>query len=105
LTPSLGKSRDLKDYVGELLKFHCKEDLYHKLKAWEIPKFPVDGKMLKDSGCPSGKIMGTVISKLKEHWVNDEFKTKPEELMKHLPKIFEELNIIDGKVVKKQKLQ
>lgn len=93
----------MKDYVEELLKFHCKHDLYHALKNWEIPRFPVDGNSLKENGCPNGKIMGVVINKLKERWVEDEFKTSKDDLLLSLPKIFEDLNIVDGKLVKKAK--
>lgn len=87
------------------MKYHCKADLYHALKNWEIPRFPVDGNTLKDNGCPSGKIIGVVMSKLKEHWVEEEFKSSKEDLLKHLPKIFDDLNIVDGKLLKKAKTE
>lgn len=99
----LGKPKDSKEYVEELLKLHCRNDLYQELKVWKIPRFPVDGTTLKQSGCPSGKIMGVVINKLKEYWIKDEFKSTMEELVKHLPKIYDDLNIVDGKLVKKAK--
>lgn len=47
--------------------------------------------------------MGVVINKLKEIWVKNEFKSTSEELVGHLPKIYEELNIVDGKQIKKPK--
>lgn len=98
-----GKPKDVREYVEELIKLHCKNDLYEKLKVWEIPRFPVDGATLKQNGCPTGKIMGIVISKLKEHWIKDEFKSTKEDLVSHLPKIYDDLNIVDGKLVKKAK--
>lgn len=100
---TFGKPRDIKDYVEELLKFHGKLELHEKLKNWEVPRFPVDGSTLKQHDCPSGKVMGVVITKLKEIWVKNEFKSTPEELIAHLPKVYEELNIVDGKLVKKPK--
>ncbi len=100
----MGKTKDIKEYVEELLKFHCKEDLYFALKDWTIPTFPVNGTCLKDNGCPSGKIMGIVMNKLKEYWVENNFEASKEKLLVHLPKIFESLNIKDGKLVKKAKV-
>lgn len=102
---TLGKPKEIKDYVEELLKFHGKWELHAKLKSWNVPRFPVDGTTLKANNCPSGKIMGTVLSKLKEEWVKDEFKSTVDELLAHLPKILEELNVVDGKQVKKAKTQ
>lgn len=103
LQSGFGKPKDIKEYVEELLKLHCRNDLYEQLKVWEIPRFPVDGATLKQNGCPSGKIMGIVIEKLKEQWTKDEFKSTREELVSHLPRIYEDLNIVDGKLVKKAK--
>jgi hypothetical protein len=100
-----GKPKEIKEYVGELLKFQSKWELYEKLKNWTIPRFPVDGATLKQQNCPGGKIMGFVIVKLKEVWVRNEFKSTKEELVACLPEIFEELNIVDGKQVKRAKTQ
>lgn len=96
-----GKPRDTKDYVEELLKFHCKWELYTKLKSWDVPRFPVTGKLLIEHNCPDGKVMGVIINKLKAIWVQNEFKPTAEELLAKLPKVLEELNIVDGKQVKK----
>lgn len=100
----MGKTKDVKDYVLELLKYHCKGDFYHALKDWKIPRFPLNGNDLTQNGCPSGKIMGVVMNKLKEVWVENEFRASKEDLIKSLPKIFDDLNIVDGKLVKKAKI-
>lgn len=100
----LGKPKDTKDYVLELLKLQCKAELYNKLKTWEIPQFPINGTILKEHACPVGRAMGQVMMKLKEIWTQEEFKSTKEDLLKHLPQIYENLNIIDGKVVKKAKM-
>ncbi|XP_070505580.1 CCA tRNA nucleotidyltransferase 1, mitochondrial isoform X2 [Chironomus tepperi] len=97
----VGKPKDVKEYVEEFLKFLCKKDLYEKLKEWEIPRFPIDGATLKKHGCPSGKIMGVIFCRLKEIWAKNEFKSTSDELLIELPKILNELNIVDGKQVKK----
>lgn len=101
---TLGRPHVTKEYVEELLKFHNKWELYGKLKNWQVPKFPVSGNMLKQNGCPQGRTIGRVISKLKEVWIQHEFKSTAEDLLKHLPAILEELNIVDGMPVKKPKL-
>jgi tRNA nucleotidyltransferase (CCA-adding enzyme) len=102
---TVGKPREIKEFVEELLKFLGKWELHQKLKDWKVPRFPVDGNILKSHNCPSGKIMGTIINKLKEEWVKNEFKPSADELLLSLPKILEELNIVDGKQVKKPKTQ
>ena len=102
---TIGKPRDIKDYVEELLKFHGKWDMHDSLKNWEVPRFPLDGTTLKQHNCPSGKILGVIINKLKEEWIRNEFKSTADELLSHLPKVFEELNIVDGKQVKKSKTE
>jgi hypothetical protein len=98
-----GKPREIKEFVEELLKFHGKWEMHEMLKNWQVPRFPVDGTLLKSQNCPTGKIMGTIITKLKEEWVKNEFNSTAEELLTHLPRILEELNIVDGKQVKKPK--
>ncbi|CRK98759.1 CLUMA_CG012009, isoform C [Clunio marinus] len=100
-----GKIKDIKEYVEELLKLHCKLDLHQKLKEWTVPRFPVTGSLLLQNNCPTGKIVGVVLNKLKVIWVESEFKLTSEELLEHLPQIFKDLNIVDGKLVKKPKTQ
>lgn len=100
---TIGKPKDMKTYVEELLKFHYKWELYDKLFNWQVPKFPIDGATLKQHNCPSGKLMGIIINKLREVWVKNEFKSTSEELVTLLPEIYEDLNIVDGKQVKKSK--
>jgi len=101
----MGKPRDVKDYVEELLKLVGKWELLTELKNWEVPRFPVDGATLKANGCPQGRLMGSIIDKLKVEWVKAEFKSTTEELLAHLPRILEELNIVDGKPSKKPKVK
>lgn len=101
---TIGSPREIKNFVLELLKYHGKFELYKQLKDWDIPKFPVDGASLKDRGCPTGKLMGSVINRLKVIWVKNEFKSSKEELLEQLPAVLLELNIVDGKQIKKPKI-
>lgn len=100
---TIGKPKEIKEFVEELLKFHGKWEIYKALKSWSVPRFPIDGSILKSKNCPTGKLMGTILNKLKEEWVKSEFKTTKNELLAHLPEILDELNIVDGKQVKKPK--
>lgn len=101
---TIGKPRDMKIFVEELLKYHGKFDFYNQLKSWEIPRFPVDGNSLKEKGAPAGKVLGKIINRLKEIWAKNEFKSTKEELLEYLPEVLKELNIEDGKQVKKPKI-
>lgn len=101
---TFGRPRDIKDYVEELLKFEGKWKMYEQLKKWEVPKFPVDGNMLKQKGCPQGRVIGNIMNELKKVWIKNEFKSTSDEILEHLPKVLEELNIVDGKPIKKPKL-
>ncbi|XP_055921771.1 CCA tRNA nucleotidyltransferase 1, mitochondrial [Eupeodes corollae] len=81
-----------RDFVEELLKYSGSLDLYKQLKSWQIPAFPVTGNMLKEKNCPVGKKMGTIMSKLKLIWAQDDFQTSSQDLLEvHLPTILAEL--------------
>uniref|UniRef100_A0A1I8PR30 Poly A polymerase head domain-containing protein n=1 Tax=Stomoxys calcitrans TaxID=35570 RepID=A0A1I8PR30_STOCA len=82
-----------KDYVEQLLKYKNKTELYKSLKAWNMPRFPVNGNHLKERGCPKSKKMGLVIDQLKIIWAESNFKISADDLLdKHLPSILESLN-------------
>ncbi|XP_059619256.1 CCA tRNA nucleotidyltransferase 1, mitochondrial [Phlebotomus argentipes] len=86
---TIGKLSEMRSFVEQLLMYHNKKDLQQLLSQWEIPRFPVNGSVLKEHGCPSGRSMGIVMSALKEIWANEEFKSTTEDLLKHLPGILE----------------
>lgn len=101
----LGQPKLLKEYVLELLKYHGKWDLHDELKNWEIPRFPVNGSMLKSHDCPVGQKMGIVMNKLKEEWVKSHFTLNADELLAHLPKILDEIRDSDKMHMKRQKVK
>lgn len=88
---SVGHPKTLKEYAIELLKLHGKWDLMDELKLWQIPRFPLNGSVLKAHNCPGGPKMGYVMNKLKEEWAKGNFESNAEELLAHLPKILEEV--------------
>lgn len=46
------KISDAKDYVKEVLKYNGKLQLLSELEGWTIPRFPINGNMLKDANVP-----------------------------------------------------
>ncbi|XP_053613759.1 CCA tRNA nucleotidyltransferase 1, mitochondrial isoform X2 [Plodia interpunctella] len=85
------KQKDAVEYVKEVLKYRGDENLLEKFNKWEIPRFPVSGKVLKDNNVPPGKMYGIIISKLKEIWVDNEYAQTADDLVKFLPTVMEEL--------------
>lgn len=84
------KQKDAVDYVKEVLKYRGDEKLLNEFNNWEIPKFPVNGKILKENGVPPGKMYGPIISKLKDLWIENNYKHTTEDLVKIIPSVIEE---------------
>lgn len=84
------KQKDAIEYVREVLKYRGDEELLQKFNKWEVPRFPVGGKILKDNGVPPGKMYGPIINKLKKIWIENEYKHTADDLVKHIPDILEE---------------
>ncbi|XP_018322908.1 CCA tRNA nucleotidyltransferase 1, mitochondrial [Agrilus planipennis] len=82
----LGKGKDIKDYVIQVLKYN-NSPYIQDFESWIPPKFPVTGTMLKDYGVESGKFMGAVLSELKEIWAESKFNKTIDELLKDVPHI------------------
>ncbi|XP_037876230.1 CCA tRNA nucleotidyltransferase 1, mitochondrial isoform X2 [Bombyx mori] len=78
------------EYVREVLKYRGDEELLKRLDNWEIPRFPVSGKTLKECGVPVGKMYGRIINKLRDAWIDSEYKMTEKDLMSYLPNIIEE---------------
>lgn len=85
-----GKTGNMKSYVCELLKCKQKYNLAEEMEKTTIPRLPVTGEMLKDQ-VPERKMMGVVIKKLKDIWLDTNFEMSAEELMKEVPRIVSEL--------------
>lgn len=78
------------DYVTEVLKYRGEESLLKQFQSWVIPRFPITGKILKDNGVPPGKMYGPIIGKLKNIWIDNEYKQTAEDLVKFIPSIIGE---------------
>ncbi|XP_011860796.1 PREDICTED: CCA tRNA nucleotidyltransferase 1, mitochondrial isoform X2 [Vollenhovia emeryi] len=79
----------LQDYVKELLRYHGAMQLLDEFERWTIPKFPVNGDMLKS--VPIHQMIGSVLGQLKKIWIDADFKLTGEQLMEHVPGIVGEL--------------
>ncbi|EFN80080.1 CCA tRNA nucleotidyltransferase 1, mitochondrial isoform X2 [Harpegnathos saltator] len=80
-----------REYVKEILKYQGAMELLDEFEKWVIPKFPINGIMLKDL-VPHPKMIGKVITELKKIWINDDFKNTNSELIDHVPCIINRLN-------------
>lgn len=73
-----------------MLKYRGEEALLKEFRRWEIPRFPITGKILKENSVPPGKMYGPIIGKLKDIWIDNEYKQTGEDLVKFIPGIIEE---------------
>ncbi|XP_072761725.1 CCA tRNA nucleotidyltransferase 1, mitochondrial isoform X2 [Anoplolepis gracilipes] len=79
-----------REYVKEVLRYRGAIDLLNELEQWKIPKFPINGVMLKEH-VPTPKLTGPVIAKLQKLWVDEDFKLTGEQLLEHVPSILNDL--------------
>ncbi|XP_063539129.1 CCA tRNA nucleotidyltransferase 1, mitochondrial [Cydia strobilella] len=86
------KQKDAVDYVREVLKYRGDEKLLEEFNRWEIPRFPMSGKILKDNGVPPGKMYGAIISKLKDVWIDNNYMQTADDLAKLIPVIIEKID-------------
>lgn len=58
-------------------------DLYHALRNWQIPQFPINGKDLLKRNVPAGRQMSNILMQLKLIWADSDFQLTSEELLNH----------------------
>lgn len=89
---SFNKPKDTKEWVQEVLKYRNDTKLLEELEKWEIPKFPLSGKVLMNEyNLKAGRFVGEIIKQLKLHWAENGFDMTTEDLLKAAPKIIEEV--------------
>jgi len=84
------KVQDVQEFVCELLRYKGSLKLLEDFKNWNPPKFPINGHDLKPH-VPHGKIIGRVLTSLKKIWLDDDFKSSSEDLLKQVPEILAQL--------------
>ncbi|XP_047114688.1 CCA tRNA nucleotidyltransferase 1, mitochondrial [Schistocerca piceifrons] len=87
------KAPDCRDYAREVLKYRGDHQLLAEFDSWELPRFPLNGNMLREKGVPGGKITGLVMKQLKEIWIESDFNMSPEDLLAQIPAIANTLGI------------
>lgn len=91
LVKSKSKQKDVKEWILEVLKYSNSPHI-EEFRNWDVPKFPVNGIMLKDAGVEAGRFMGHIMNELKYFWADHEFDVSAEELMKLVPDIRNKLS-------------
>ncbi|PNF36518.1 CCA tRNA nucleotidyltransferase 1, mitochondrial [Cryptotermes secundus] len=90
---SKGKTHDTKEWVCEVLKYRGDQTLLKEFEQWSVPRFPLNGYMLKEKGAPGGKGLGQVVDILKKHWVESDFNMSSEDLLQLLPHVLCEMGV------------
>lgn len=89
LIHSTGRCEIYREYVKEVLRYCGAIELLDEIEQWKIPKFPINGNMMKKH-VPNLKI-GLVLKKLKQIWIDEDFKLTIDQLLEHIPSILSEL--------------
>lgn len=84
------KVSDVQEWTCELFKYQGNNKLLNLLQNWKIPKFPVNGNMLLKEGFKRGPKLKIILDRLKELWIDSDFKMTTEELLAEIPSILEE---------------
>lgn len=86
LVGSKSKTNDVREWILEVMKYN-NFAFREEFANWPIPKFPINGIMLKEAGVDPGRTMGNVMSELKRMWAENEFESSSEDLMKEVPEL------------------
>ncbi|XP_059053229.1 CCA tRNA nucleotidyltransferase 1, mitochondrial isoform X2 [Achroia grisella] len=84
------KQKDTYDYIQEVLKYRGEESLLKEFNNWEIPRFPMNGKILKENNVLPGKKYSAILNKLKEIWIENDYKQSVDDLVKLIPDVIKE---------------
>ncbi|XP_014205866.1 CCA tRNA nucleotidyltransferase 1, mitochondrial [Copidosoma floridanum] len=81
--------RDLREMICEFLRYKGALKLLEEFEKWDS-SFPVSGSMLKPYLGNKNQLIGIIISKLKDIWVDSDFQMTGEELLKYVPEMVED---------------
>ena len=84
------KLQDILEFVRELLRYKGALKLLEEFENWKIPKFPINGHHLKPY-VARGKMIGSVMSKLKNIWIENDFNMSQDDLVKLVPDIIADM--------------
>lgn len=83
----MGKEKNTKQYVMEVLKYRGDQLLLNQLRDWQPPQFPVSGKDLIALGIPKGRHFGNILDRLKESWIESDYELTKEQLLENVPTV------------------
>lgn len=83
----MGKEKNTKQYVMEVLKYRGDQLLLNQLRDWQPPQFPVSGKDLIALGIPKGRRFGNILDRLKESWIESDYELTKEQLLENVPTV------------------
>lgn len=87
---TIGKVSDMREFVCELLKYKGALDLLEEFNQWDS-SFPINGRMITEYLPPNkNKVIGDVLSKLKDIWLDSDCQMPTEKLQTYIPKIVAE---------------
>ncbi|XP_059485164.1 CCA tRNA nucleotidyltransferase 1, mitochondrial isoform X1 [Neocloeon triangulifer] len=101
---SKDKTKDTKEWTVQLLLHIGQSHMAKEIADWEVPRFPVNGHMIKDKVSDiNGKQLGLISQELRKVWVDSDFKMDSDELVKLIPTIADEIKEkFPGKVKSKK---
>ena len=65
------KDGQIREKIGQLLKYSGNIDLMEYLQSWSIKVFPITGAHIESKKIPKGPIYAKILNDLKEFWKND----------------------------------
>ncbi|XP_058796771.1 CCA tRNA nucleotidyltransferase 1, mitochondrial [Phymastichus coffea] len=83
---TIGKVSDIREYVAEVLKYRGSLELLKEFEEWDS-RFPVNGNMIKPYADKNHKVIGEVLSKLKDIWLDSDCQLPVEKLQTYIPNL------------------
>ena len=80
-------------FLEQVLKYRGDTGLLQEFSDWTVPRFAVTGNHLKEAGCPPGKIMSVVLSRLKDQWKQSDFTLEKDQLVSQIPSVLEAIDV------------
>ncbi|XP_046658683.1 CCA tRNA nucleotidyltransferase 1, mitochondrial [Homalodisca vitripennis] len=85
------KLSSIQEWIKEMLTYKHETALLDEYAKWQIPRFPVSGRVLKDHGVPMDRNTARVINKLKEYWVDHDCALDDKQILEQVPAVLEEI--------------
>jgi len=87
------KTENTRLFLEQVLRYRGDTELLRQFQHWTIPRFAVTGNHLKEAGCPPGKIMSVVLSRLKDQWKQSDFELDQDQLISQIPSVLDSIDV------------